>query len=89
MSEEINSWREAPELVEKIEAYLKYDGPTSYTEMLEGLCRLAYHMDYMSDEFQAALVKELKDCLKIYEENTEIVESEQTITHKVKEVIWN
>ena len=89
MTDETHSCKEISKLLEQIDEYLKYDYSDSHSEMIQALCELGYRWNYISDEFQIALGKELKGCLKNYQENAEIVESEQTYTHKVKELVWN
>jgi len=84
----MSTYTKMDETREKIYEYLQYDGSDEFTQLCEALCNLVSHTSVASDEFTEALLKELDECLKVYQENTEIVETEETTTIKTKTVEW-
>ena len=58
------------------------------SEFWMGLISTAYRADFASDEFAAALEKEIDDQLAYCKENATIVEKDQTYTRKVVSLEW-
>ncbi len=48
------------EVIKEIRYYVDLDGPTSQTECISTLCHLARYPDYLSEEMQKMLVRELR-----------------------------
>lgn len=76
-------WKEREELdqvIEELQEYIDLDG-TEAGDCAESLVDLYNsYMDYVNPEFLAALQKEIRDHLKGFKENCEIVEEEETRT---------
>lgn len=74
------------DLCDKIYNYTNYDGHDEYVEYVRSACELSAYSYQMSDELKTALLTELEGLLKYYQENTTIVEKEETQTITIKEV---
>jgi len=72
--------------VERLEEYARCEG-SELGEVCTLLCRLAGYTPYMSDELQAALVKEIDGQLEWFDDNMVFVESEQVVTHKYRDLV--
>ena len=81
------NYDEILELQDKLTEYAAFE-MTSQSEMIMALCAVSQHPDYVSDEFLAALVQEMKNRLQDYISNTEIIETEETFTRKVVSLEW-
>ena len=73
---------------QELREYIELEG-AELSEACYSLIRLSHYPDYISDEFYSALLKELEDQLSNFKENSRIVETEETITVKSKELEWN
>lgn len=60
-----------------------------YTEYLSALLTLGNRSDLMSEDFLENFTKELKEQVDYVRENVHIVESEETYTHIVKDLVWD
>jgi hypothetical protein len=74
---------EKQDLTEKLTEYCDMEG-TEIGELCEALIWATYYPEYMSNEFEQALEKELLAQLKNFEENYTITEEEKTYTTKRK-----
>lgn len=62
---------------------------TEVGEMSSGLVYLSHYVDYLSEEFQEALYKEMVEQLENFQENATIVETTDTFTqHKIVYLEW-
>ena len=57
-------------------------------ELCRALMHTARYLDYMSEEFKVSLVEEIRYQLKMFKENTRIVETEETYIEKFKTLEW-
>ena len=85
---EIQKRDERYALVEQLEDYVSLEG-TEIGEACGALCLLASRLDYLSEEFQRAVDKELVEQLKMFQEQTTIVERQETRTFTVRELDWD
>jgi hypothetical protein len=69
----------------ELEEYSKYEG-TELGEVCGAIISTSYNLDYVSDEFAEALIKEMKDQLRNFKKNFEWIEREETVTRKFKEL---
>lgn len=74
--------------IAELEKYAFLEG-SEIGETLRVLIVAAHNYTYQSDEFNAALTKEILEYLEYMKENTEIAESESVITEKFKYLKWN
>lgn len=73
----------------KLSVYTDYEC-TSYQEACDGVIALCAKPDYISDDFQQALDKELLLMLDNYKENTKIEEMTEEVSPRMyKVLIWN
>lgn len=83
------NYSKASRLAYEIESYtsLENDSPSEACELLS---QLAGYPDYVSDKFYEALILELEDKLKYYQDNCEIIEEDIEIKqiHKTKRLKW-
>lgn len=68
-------------LTEELKKYLELEG-TEIGEACSSLVNLTHHLDYVSDEFEEALIKELKAQLNNFKTNYRIVECKKMVEHK-------
>ena len=73
--------------IQELEKYAQLEG-SEIGELCSALIQTTYLTTCASDNFRAALVKEIKDQLKMFKDNTEIVEKEITSTQKCTELEW-
>ena len=71
----------------EFEEYVKLEG-SEIGEACYALLQLAKYPDYVSEEFQLAIEKEIDVMLEMFKEETRIVEREETYTRKVVELEW-
>jgi len=76
-SEQINQLRE----------YADADG-TEYGEVINAMIEVLHRRDYIQNsEFEKELVEELTETLKYFEANFKWVETQETFTHKVVNLV--
>jgi len=85
---EIQKRDERNDLIEQLEVYVDLEG-TEIGEACNALCLVASRMEYLSEEFQAAVDKELVEQLKMFQEQTTIVERQETRTYTVRNLDWD
>ena len=61
---------------------------SSESDYCSGLISIRYVVHYGTDDFQAAYAKEVEHWLNYYKNNFNVVEKEETVTHKVKHLKW-
>lgn len=71
---------------EKLKQYAEAEGMSEIGESLNLLIAFVSYEPYVSEEFFAALKKELREKLAWFEENTKIVEREITQKYTVEEL---
>lgn len=71
----------------ELERYSDIEG-SEVGELCHFLCALVHYMPYMSDEFITALESEVSINLQNFQENSRIIETEETITRIVSELEW-
>ncbi len=81
-------WGEACDLVSELEKYCTFE-ETSHGEMVRALLLLAQHPDYMSQELWDAVVAGMKEELENYKKYCKIIETSETYTRPVVEVVWH
>ena len=74
-------------MVEELKKYAELEG-AEIGELCYHLCELSRYMDYVSDEFETALHKEIEVQLRNFKENATIVERPETFTQIVTELEW-
>lgn len=74
-------------VVEELQKYAEMED-TELGETCQALVQLSHYPDYVSDEFQAALYKEMVEQLENFQENATIVESTETWTRPVFYLKW-
>lgn len=74
--------------VETLVEYAECDG-TEWGETILALANLWRYYDYLSEDLQKALDKEIADQLEYIKQNCRIVEEEETFTRTVKTIEWN
>jgi hypothetical protein len=85
---EIQKRDERNELIEQLKVYVNLEG-TEIGEACNALCIIAGRMEYLSEEFQTAVDKELVEQLKMFQEQTTIIERQETRTYTVRELDWD
>jgi L-fucose mutarotase/ribose pyranase (RbsD/FucU family) len=75
------------ELHEELQKYIDIDG-TEIGEACSALVNLSRYPDYISEECLVAVVKEMQTQLEMFKELCTIVETEETYTHKVVDLVW-
>lgn len=73
--------------IETLEKYAELEG-TEIGEYCLNLIRVAEYPSYMSDEFKAAVTKEILLQLNMFAENTEIVTEEEIIKRTSQRLNW-
>lgn len=76
------------EKAEELRKYADLEG-TEIGELCNALIAVAYRAEYSSEEFIAALDKELTEQLDNFKQNATIVSRDETFTRKVIELEWN
>lgn len=84
MNDNSYNWSEIQTLITDLQKYTDLDGPNSQTEAITCLCDVLSYPDYIENITLIAILKELKEKLDYYQNNTKIFEREETYTHKVK-----
>lgn len=73
----------------ELEEYAKLDD-SEWGEAMMALCQLGSgRIVMLSEEFYDAVAKEIADNLEYVREHTEIVEEDETITRKIKQLEWH
>lgn len=78
-------YKKVMELQAELEEYAAYEG-TELGEVCEAIINVSRNLDYISEEFADAVVKEIQSQLVNFKENFEWVEREETITRKYKDL---
>lgn len=76
-------YEKAQDLANELSEFSEGEG-TEIEEACSSLIHLMGYPDYVSDEFYAALVEEVKKQLQNFKENYEWVEKEETFTRTVR-----
>ena len=76
------------EQIEELSKYSELDG-SEWGETMQALIQLAQYRDYISEELQVLLAKEVSDSLAYVKENCTIVETEETFKRTVRELDWS
>jgi hypothetical protein len=74
--------------IAELEQYIQSEG-TEWGEMVAALCQLAGYSDYISDELNSLLIKEIESALQFAKENTVWVEKEETTTRTIRYLSWD
>ena len=88
MSDSYKKYEEMYEVTEKLKEYTEVEG-TELGETCEALISLWECSSCVSDEFCAALEKELKAQLKNFVDNSKIITTEITVNKKVNRLQWD
>ena len=75
------------EKINELQKYSELEG-TEIGEFCTILCQIAQYPDYMTDEFFAAIEKEIDAQLDNFKTNATIVETPKTVTHTIVELEW-
>jgi hypothetical protein len=81
------SYPKVQELASKLELYASYED-TELGEACSLLTRLSSRLDYVSDEFEQAVIKEMQAQLENFEEWSEIVQETKISTYTTTELHW-
>ena len=73
--------------IEELEKYAKLEG-CELGEALRDLCSLANYSNYLSEDFEKAVEKEVKYQLEYFKKNTKIVTNTRTETYEYEELEW-
>ena len=73
--------------IEELKKYAKLEG-SEYGEALRDLCSLANYANYLSEDFEKAVKKEIKNQIKYFKKNTKIVTNTRTETYEYEELDW-
>ena len=73
--------------VAKLERYAALEG-AEVGELCQLLCRLMTYVDYMDENFNSALRKEINKQLKNFTQHSRIVEKAKTTEEQVIELEW-
>ena len=76
------------EKIDELQKYAELEG-TEVGEFCSMLCQIAQYPDYMTNEFFAAVEKEIYAQLSNFKSNARIVETKKTLTHTITELGWN
>lgn len=71
----------------ELRKYASVEG-TEIGEMCTALIQASHFTDYVSEEFATALLTEMEEQLQNFQENSRIVEHEETFTRKVVYLEW-
>lgn len=75
-------------LLEELEVYIQLEG-TEIGECCAALRNVANNMEYLSEDFVAAVDKELLEQLNMFKERCTITERTETYTRTFKELDWD
>lgn len=78
---------EVMKLCDKLKEYADLEND-EIGEVCQIMIDLTGYISYVSEDFYKALIKEIKDKLEFFKENTEIVENPVTFHKKVRDLEW-